>query len=262
MPSFDWSPVRDRLAWAESHAERVRQLSRDWTASAIRTDTSLDVARGVRVYRAEVVGEPPPEIALAVGDVVHHARAVLDNLVGIVRGGSTDRSMFRIDTDPAEFDRDSQQHLNGVPGWARAVFREIQPFSEGHWGYVGRVLAEVHRLAIIDRHRALLVSAALIDLNQTHAATSHPSSTKFALLEGGRVLTLEYPADAQVTPHSGVDVIVREPIVRWEGESAAYPFYPSAEDVSKNALWAVRQVVEMVAWAAVDADKPEMSPRP
>jgi hypothetical protein len=246
MAWLDWSPIDARLAWAEAHRARVRDLAAGWAAAALRTDTTLDRERGVWVYRAEVVGTPPADIALALGDVLHHARATLDNLVGVLRGGATEDSAFPITTDAATFDKDPQRKLAGVPAWARAPIRMVQPFANTPWRGVGEALARLHKAAILDRHRALLLSGALIDIDRTHAATSDPGSPQFGLHEGGRVLTLEYPADAHVTPHTAADVIVREPILRWPD---GYPEFPSGNDVAENAMWAVRVVVDLVRQA-------------
>jgi hypothetical protein len=101
----------------------------------------------------------------------------------------------------------------------------------------------------LDRHRALLLSAALIDLDKTHAATSHPGSTEFHIREGGRVLTLEYPQDAQVTPATGAQVIVPEELLRWPDR--AWPAFPSAEDVAKSVIWAVRVTIDLVRQAGL-----------
>jgi hypothetical protein len=218
---------------------------------AMKITTTIDTERAVRVFRAEVTGDPPITIALALGDVLHQARAALDNLVGVLRGGATDRSQFRIDTDPAAFDRDERGRLAGVPPWALAAIRQVQPFPENPWGHIGEQLLKLHGLAIVDRHRALLLSAALIDLDKTYAATSHPGETDFQIREGGRVLTVEYPEDAQVTPATGAQVIVREEILRWP--DGAWPAFPAAEDVAKSVMWAVRVTIDVVRQAAVGA---------
>ena len=251
VTTIDFSPIDRRLEWADAHAQRVFELSADWGAKAMRTTTTTDAERGVRQFRAEVIGEPPVTIALALGDVLHHARAALDNLVGILRGGATDQSAFRIHTDPALFDRDDQGRLAGVPDWARAVVRQVQPFPDNSWRGVGDQLLKLHRLAILDRHRALLLSAAMIDLHKTHAATSHPGKTQFHIREGGRVSTLEYPSDARVTPATGVQVIVPEEVLRWPDKE--WPAFPSADDMAKRVLWAVRVTVDLVRQAAVAA---------
>jgi hypothetical protein len=245
---IDLGHVDQRLEWAEAHALRVAGLSNDWAASAMRTTTTPDKERGLHVFRAEVVGDPPVTIALALGDLLHQARAALDNLVGVLRGGATDESQFRIDSDPAVFDRDERRRLDGLPPWAVGAIRQVQPFPGNPWGHVGDQLLKLHRLAIIDRHRALLLSAALIDLDTTYAATSHPGKTEFHIREGGRVLTLEYPDDALVTPATGAQVIVPEELLRWPDRS--WPAFPSAEDVAKSVLWAVRVTIDIARQAA------------
>ena len=246
--TIDLATIEGRLEWADAHAVRVADLSNDWTTDAIRTTTTTDGERRVRVFRAEVVGDPPVTIALALGDVLHQARAALDNLVAVLRGGATAQSQFRIDSDPAEFDRDERGRLDGVPPWALAAIRQVQPFPGNPWGHVGEQLLKLHELAILDRHRALLLSAALIDLDKTFAATSHPGKTEFQIREGGRVLTLEYPHDAQVTPATGAQVIVPEEILRWPDR--AWPAFPSAEDVAQSVIRAVRVAIDVVRHAS------------
>jgi hypothetical protein len=249
VPFIDLTTIDRRLQWADAHALRVAELSDEWTTSAMRTTTTTDEERAVRVFRAEVVGDPPHTIALALGDVLHQARAALDNLVGVLRGGASAQSQFRIDRDPAVFDRDENGRLEGVPPWALAAIRQVQPFPGNPWSHVGEQLLKLHGLAILDRHRALLLSAALIDLDKTHAATSHPDETEFHIREGGRLLTLEYPQDAQVMPATGAQVIVPEEMLRWPDKS--WPAFPSAEDVAKAAIWAVRVTIDIVRHASL-----------
>lgn len=247
---MDLTTVAARIDWADAHARRVRDLSADWSSSALVAHTTLDDQRGVQVFQAQVVGEPPLSIALALGDTVHHARAALDNLVGVLRGGATDRSMFRIDTDPATFERDRERRLEGVPDWAMEAIRQMQPFPDNPLRFIGEALAQLNRLAIIDRHRALLLSAALIDMDETHAATSHPGETRFSLRGDGRLLILEYPVDARVTPHTGVQVIVTEDALQWTDDGARFPGYPAADVAASQFLWAVRRAVEALLQAA------------
>ena len=58
MATPDLTPVQHRFDWAKAHAERVRELSEGWAASAILETNALDPVRGLNVYRAEVLGEP------------------------------------------------------------------------------------------------------------------------------------------------------------------------------------------------------------
>ena len=254
---LDFGPIYRRLDWAAGHGRRVRDLSDAWAASAMVSSTTHDPERGVWVYRAEVVGEPPDEIALALGDALHQGRATLDNLIGVLRGRASGESAFRIDTDPLTFDLDPWRprgRLRGVPPWGLAALREAQPFPGNPWRTIGDNLANLHHLAIIDRHRTLLVAAALIDLDKTGAATSHPSETNFGLHHGGRVLTLEYPAGAHVTPSTGVQIVVREERLRWTGEGAGYPLYPQAADLADYMVGTARRVVDEVWRAAAIAE--------
>lgn len=87
--TLDLSTIDARLAWADAHATRVRDLTQEWAARSIVKSSRLEADRGYRVDRFEVRGDPPPEVALALADVLHHARAALDNLVGVLRGGAT-----------------------------------------------------------------------------------------------------------------------------------------------------------------------------
>lgn len=246
--TLDLAPVDERLAWAADHAERVRRLSEDWARRAIRTTTTLDPDRSVRVYRAEVLGEPATDIALALGDTLHQARATLDNLVGILRGGATGRSAFPIETDPAVYDRDPRGRLEGVPPWALAVIRSFQPFADTPLRFVGESLAALHHLAIADRHRALLLSGAVIDLEETGAGSSEPGRVHFDLIDSGRVLTVEYPAEAEVSVHTAAAVLVAEPRLRWP--DGWHPPFPSASEVAQEMVRAVGQVVDAVRASA------------
>ena len=95
--TIDLTPIDTLLATAAVDADRVRQLSDDWTADAIHETTTLDAERGVQVHRAEAVGDPPAEIATALGDVLHRCRAALDDtLVGLSAGPPSSESGFLI----------------------------------------------------------------------------------------------------------------------------------------------------------------------
>jgi hypothetical protein len=247
--TIELSPVYARLAAADDHAQRVRGLSTEWAASAIRASTTTE-ADGTTVYRAEVVGTPPVSIALALSDTLHQARSSLDNLVTVLRGSTSDQSTFRIDTDPAVFDEDARGRLVGVPDWAKAAMRVVQPFPDSGWLGVGEALARLHGLAIIDRHRRLLLGPGLIDINQVWASTSQPDTSLFGMHAGGRVLTLRYPADADVRPNVGADVLVEEESIRWP--DLGYPAYPFASDLARSMIWGARVAVDLVAQAAAD----------
>jgi hypothetical protein len=253
--AIDLSAIDARIAWAKGHAARVRQLSGAWAATAIQESTTLEPDRGVQVYRAEVITDPPIEIALALGDVLQQARATLDNLVEVLSTRpASRRSGFRIVTYARRFDA-NPGCLDGVPGWAVEVFRSLQPVKDNPLRWIGRELAHLHELAIVDRHHALLLAGrgaggAVIDMDDVWVGTTHPGGSEFRLIDGGRVLLLEAPADARLSPQVGATVLVQEERLRWKGQHARYPWYPSADQVADNALRFVGVVVDEVRRAA------------
>jgi hypothetical protein len=254
LTTLDLSTIDVRLDWAASHATRVRDLTQEWAGRAIAKSSRIDTARGYRVDRFEVLGDPPPEVALALGDVLHHARAALDNMVGVLRCGATGRSAFRIDTDPALFDRDKEHKLEGVPPWALVAIRRLQPFPDDSWRTVGEGLLRLHQLAIDDRHHALLLGVGVIDLDQTGAGGTGEIRfvpRDFTQAAGLRVLEVEYPAAAPVSVQTGATILVREESVRWPDDQ--YPEYPSTIEVAEAALRVAYVVRDQVRVAALQA---------
>jgi hypothetical protein len=248
MAMVDLSAVIARRDWAKAHAARVNALAKEWAFGAVDV-THSTTADGLGVIRAEVVGEPPIEVALALGDVLHNARAALDNLVGVLRGGATRTSQFRIDTDPAKFDADEAGRLAGVPDWARAVFRELQPFAGAPGGGIGKGLDDLDKLAILDRHRALLVLGSPVDMARMLGAPARRGATESRTQEGGRVLEITYPADATVDPEVGIAMLVSEDPLKVD----RYPGYPTVQEVAAGPVHSVSVVIDRVAQAAARA---------
>jgi hypothetical protein len=255
----DLSDVVARLAWARDHASRVKDLSRAWSERAVTTSTTPDPATGEMVFRAEVASQPGTEIALALSDTLHQARATLDCLVGVLRGGATRASAFLVTRDPAVFDADERGRLAGVPPWAVAAIREVQPFVDTPWRHVGEWLDHLHQLAIDDRHHALLLRSGLIDLGQAWAATTHGGQTRFGMDEGGRVLTLRYPAEAVVSPRVKAEAFVAEARLRWRDRD--YPPFPAAPVVADQVVWAADHTIQLLRhFASRSDDEPTPAP--
>jgi hypothetical protein len=163
---IDLAPVDARLGRAAVHVAALEAAVGRYVAiPPYRRTESVDHMTGAITVRAEMTQEPPAEIALILSDAVHQLRAALDNLVGCVRpGGPTGASAFPITTEPVRFDRDPDRKLEGVPDWAVAAIREIQPFPGDGWQRdVGGQLLSLHDLARLDRHRApRLVAGVLV----------------------------------------------------------------------------------------------------
>lgn len=242
MPTLDLSPIDARIAWARGHEAQLRDLVNVWMADALAVDECDDVERGRTVWRVRVVREPPIQIALARGDVLQQSRATLDNLVGVLRGGPTKSSAFRIDTDPQTFARDADRKLTGVPSWAVATMRDLQPFPDNLYRWRGDQLATLHRLAILDRHRALLLRAGIIDIDKVWVSTNRPGETEFGVSDQGRTLTFEHPIGAHADPHYAATVLALDQ--SWD--DSRWPNHPSVLEVAGSALQVVELVVDMI----------------
>ena len=96
-----------RLAWAAHHVARLRQLVDVYSGlPPYEVSDGLDDDGRTRVVRATLQTQPSVEISLALGDVAHQLRAVLDNAVGALSDtGPTRTSEFVITRDPKTFEK-------------------------------------------------------------------------------------------------------------------------------------------------------------
>lgn len=241
---LDLTPVRSRLQWALLHANRIDETVKEWGPKALVVDRRTDLDTGRIEHVGRVVGEPPVDVALALSDALHQCRAALDNLVAVLRGGATRSSAYVITQTAEEFDVQASRRLEGVPDWAVEVMRLHQPFSQHGWKYVGEALLHLHDLAIIDRHRALLLHGGVIDLDQVYLAAAEGSDTTFVARSEGSELVIE-TSDPAAAPHFGVTALVREATVRNE----TWPWYPSALDFTMHTIGSANRVVMAVRQA-------------
>jgi hypothetical protein len=244
---LDLTPVRSRLQWAMLHANRIDETVKEWGPKALVVDLRTDPDSGRFVHVGRVVGEPPVDVALALSDALHQCRAALDNLVAVLRGSATRSSAYVITSTAEEFDAQAPRRLEGVPDWAVGVMRLHQPFSPHGWKYVGEALLQLHDLAIIDRHRALLLQGGVIDLDQVYVGTAEGSDTTFVGRSGGSEMVIE-TSDPAASPHFGVTALVREATVRNE----IWPWYPSALDFALHTIGSVNRVVMAIRQASPD----------
>ena len=243
---LDLMPVRSRLQWALLHANRIDEIIKEWGPNALVVDHRTDAADRV-VHVGTVAGEPPVDVALALSDALHQCRAALDNLIAVLRGGATANSGYVITPTEGEFDAQTRRRLDGVPDWAVNVIRLHQPFSPHGWKYVGVALLQLHTLAIIDRHRALLLQGGVIDLDQVYVGASEASDMRFVARGGGSELIIE-TSDPAATPHFGVTALVREEAVRRE----TWPWYPSALDLAMHTIGSANRVLMAIRHASPD----------
>jgi len=236
--ALDLTPVRSRLQWALLHTNRIDEAVKAWAADALVVDKSINPDTGRTVHTGRVVADLPVDVALALSDALHQCRASLDNLVGVLRGGTTRSSAYVIAATAEEFDAQAPRRLEGVPEWAVDVIRLHQPFAPHGWRWVGEALLHLHELAFVDRHRALLLQGGVIDLDQVYVGAAEGADTRFVARGGGAEMVIE-TSDAFAVPHFGATVLVREETLRHE----SWPWYPSALDFALQTIANANRVV-------------------
>ena len=212
--AVDLGPVRERVEWAGRHVERLRKLVDDYVSSrpfAVYLYLSAD--RRTVIETATLTDDPPLPISLVLGDIAHHLRAALDNLVGVLRlGGPTRSTAFPITPTPGEFERLAKQMLVGVPDWGLQAIRELQQFDPER-GSLGASLEVIDQIAQRDRHRALLLHAPLLETATVHRAVGESDRLDFERhANGSRELELRYPAGAVVRFDYTVRIVVGEEV--------------------------------------------------
>lgn len=109
--------------------------------------------------------DPPAEIGLVIGDVVHNLASCLDHLVcalAVQNGADCDRTMFPIHTDPAMFASQSPRRIKGLAAAAQARIEALQPFKTRPAAPNLSRLAILYDLDRIDKHRVLLVGSSVM----------------------------------------------------------------------------------------------------
>lgn len=213
---IELSPIRERVEWAGRHVERMRKLLAAYVASRpvyVGLSKSPDGAQVIET--AELTSLPPMQLSLVLGDIAHHLRASLDNLAGSFRtGGPTRTSGFPISLDPDKFEREAAQKLAGVPTWAIASIRGLQPFANNESWHVGKRLYSIDQIAQRDRHRALLLHAPILHSQPIlHGRIGDVPSAPIPLELynlGPTSTRVAYPVGALIRTEYSVRVVVAE----------------------------------------------------
>src|SRR5919197_3761265 len=93
VEDVDFGPVRERVSWAGRPIERMRKLVDAYVRELPFHVMLFKSPDGTMIAeRAELTFDPPTQLSLALGDVIHHLRAALDQLVGALRVGGPSRS--------------------------------------------------------------------------------------------------------------------------------------------------------------------------
>jgi len=131
--------------------------------------------------------EPPDEIGLITGDVVHNLRSALDHLayqlvfIGTNGNGPFKNAYFPISNSAAKYETSKIGKVKGMTQDAKEAIDSIQPYRRG----VGHLLWVIHELDIADKHHALIVS----DLRVKEATLSRSGQSFNGSLTYGQLVS-------------------------------------------------------------------------
>ncbi|HEX3041960.1 MAG TPA: hypothetical protein VHP56_07735 [Solirubrobacterales bacterium] len=184
--------VKWRLERADQH---LATLYRERQAFFDQEDRRIigHFERDTSEYVFRVNGEPPdPRLGLIVGELGHHLRASLDNLlwqVVLFRGGSPSRSTQFPIYESRERYLSSRRMLRGISTDDRAAIQAVQPYHLGPEAAHTHPLATIAWLNNIDKHRVLHVGYALPIIDPA----ALPSGVEMA--GGAMVMGKDAPSD-------------------------------------------------------------------
>jgi hypothetical protein len=150
-----------RLQRALYHLDNLEAEIAAWVEEGpYRTWSEPDVDSAKKVLRVEVLGTPPPELSLIVGDCLHNLRCSLDNLVlelaiAFNNGRPVSSSIesdsgfpIFIKENPSKFDN----MLRGINPRAKTVIEGLQPYTRGERAKTDP-LWWLNKLENMDKHR-------------------------------------------------------------------------------------------------------------
>jgi hypothetical protein len=149
-----------RWEWAERHIDIVcREVSSFLVKQPIVIDHQDD-AQGNRTFRARIIREVPSQISLLVGDALQSLRSTLDNLAWSIAltqaPNPPDVTRFPIAQTQQSWNSVAGQLQPHIPAAALAEMDQLQPYRAPNAD--NHPLWQLHRLAIQDRHRALVIA--------------------------------------------------------------------------------------------------------
>lgn len=156
-----------KLWWAREHLER---FAAEVTAFGMEDPYvgafEFEVDTGEWVARIMVATPLPAHWSLLIGDIVHNLRSALDNLAFALVSANVptlsrpDRVQFPIFESEVEFVRKRARYIGGMDPAAQAVIERLQPYHRLDRKYRS-LLAVLHDLSNVDKHRHILVTGAV-----------------------------------------------------------------------------------------------------
>ena len=214
MPSLEGP--RLKLTRASKHIAELRAAAEAFLAAQPFAIYPAEEANGDLVWKVRMHRSVPVEWSAIVGDAVHNMRSALDLLAWqlVETGGAqpSRETCFPITTSPAaNFRAALKRSMLGATARAMRFVERMRPFSGGN-----RILAQLHTLDVIDKHRLVLVVGAANKqlvikfkmkvpwtdkLVEAPPIALNPADRQFPLLDGEEVFRVRKAARGQ-DPHS------------------------------------------------------------
>lgn len=247
--------ARKKLERAEHHLVTLREAEDRFLKTEPYEVVRAEVeANGLEhVYRLEVRTEPPPELALILGDAIHNVRSALDHIVygtachvdpGLSRQAKK-KLQFVVCAEPGEIESKRKEGRFGPPGEHQAIFEALQPCEGGPaW------LPIINRLDNIDKHRRLTLLAGATshgEVEPRNIVTRSEWNLR-ALEHGAEVVRLFFDAKPDVEMRISANLrLVLEPVESQRGKEV-----PLAHDLLTYAIAGLREVMWDLRRVGVD----------
>ncbi len=171
--------ARKKVVRAEEHLRALNDVVESFIKrKSYRPIEDRDPKTGTQRRYAVLTEQPPPEIPLVIGDVVHNLRSALDHGIFEVASRHASRPLthrqeeglsFPIFSNAAKFNRSS-----GVKRTMELLPTNVQEFIKGQQPYntppssrrarVNDLLCVLQTMWNADKHRSLLVTAAVVGM--------------------------------------------------------------------------------------------------
>lgn len=208
-------PAQDRLLGVNLKMTRAKkqvdwvfdEVNRFLDGDAYAVETYFDTKAGEYVYRGRILKDPRPEWSIAISESLHLYNSVLDNMAWIVASPDGEAppkgTGFPIRPSRAAY-RKLWSHDGGyymvraMPVRAQAIIENAQPYHRGK-AYAGHPLWALRRLANMDKHEAIHLSASSVPEIQREVLEAEgvklPSITEFTgpFQDGAEIFRMGLP---------------------------------------------------------------------
>jgi hypothetical protein len=245
---------------ARDHASELERRVREFIESTpFEVYEEEERATGDLITRVRVRRQPPTDLSITIGDVVHNARTALDHLAWqLVLANDaqpTDKTMFPIGKSREAFPSYAKACLKGVSKEAFKVVEGLKPYQgedERFW--------RLHRLAIEDKHHLLVPVGAShrnIVMTMSFHGNEHlapfkfppialnPANHQYPLQDGAEIFRVMQAA------RTGQELFHTEHAFTFEvafgdGASAGEPLIPTLANLVEEISQAVEPLVSML----------------